>query len=93
MPDAATNGTSRTVSWIMGIIASILLAMGGFILQGLNSRVVTLEAVIAARGESIARLEATAQASHERYGDIAERLRVIEEKIDLLGRSHWRESR
>lgn len=83
-------GISKTVSWIMAIIATLLVAMGGIIFQGINARVATNEITLSIHSAQVARLEAKVESTDERTKEIYEQLQVINNKIDDLRRQSWR---
>ena len=77
-------GISKTVTWIMAIVAALFLGMGGFIFQGFNSRISALESQTAMHDNHITRLESAEYYRTSRDSDLAERLQKIEDKIDRL---------
>lgn len=92
MANGTPGSVSKVLAWIMGIIAAVLIGMGGFILQSFHARILVLEASVGQQNTAITRLEVNVSARQERDREIIERLRDMERKIDSIRASdaHWR---
>src|SRR3990172_3608959 len=85
------GGTAKTVQWIMGVVALLLVGACCFIVQGIYSEQQSQKASqlllverIALLGDRMVRLEARIDTRRERENDINDRLKAIETKVDSL---------
>lgn len=80
---ARTNGNvSRTVSWIMGVIAAVFIALASFLMQAFQARLDKAEQKIDEQSRQIARLETNQAAAAEMRGELIVRVSRIERKLD-----------